>query len=42
MAEENAVVGEETALETEIIVLSVRGLEIYVNKNMEVKAKIAC
>ena len=41
MAEENAVIGEETALEQEIVVLIVRGLEIYVDTNMELHARMA-
>ena len=40
MAEENAVVGEETALENEVVVLSVRGLEVYVDTNMEIHVRI--
>ena len=37
---ENAKVGAKNALEKEIIIVEVRGLEIYVNTNMEIHGRI--
>jgi len=40
MAEERGRIGENTALNQEIVVLETKNLRIYVDTNMEVRAEI--